>query len=95
MRAPEKKTSLNSDPPVICSIGRTSTPSWSMGISRKDSPWWRDEPGSVRAMTKIQSESWAHEVQTFWPSTTHSPAASSSTARVLTAARSEPAPGSE
>ena len=68
-------------------------PSWSMGISRNDSPWWRDEPGSVRAMTKIQSESWAHDVHTFWPSTTHS--SPSRTARVLTAARSEPAPGSE
>jgi hypothetical protein len=38
-------------------MGRTSMPSWSMGINKKDSPWWRDEPGSVRAMTKIQSES--------------------------------------
>ena len=59
MRAPEKKTSLNSEPPVICSIGRISMPSWSIGISRNDSPWWRDDPGSVRAMTKIQSDSWA------------------------------------
>ena len=41
VRAPVKKTSLNSEPPVSCSIGRTSTPSWSIGTSRKDSPWWR------------------------------------------------------
>ena len=93
MRAPEKKTSLNSEPPVSCSIGRISTPSWSSGTSRKDRPWWRSEPGSVRAITKHQSASWALEVHTFWPSTTQW--SSTSLAFVCTLARSEPAPGSE
>ncbi len=34
VRAPSKKTSLNSESPVICSIGRISTPGCSMGTSR-------------------------------------------------------------
>ena len=88
-----KKTSLNSESPVSCSIGRISTPSWSSGTSRNESPWWRVEPGSVRASTKIQAASWALEVHTFWPSTTHS--SPSRRALVCTFARSEPAPGSE
>ena len=45
VRAPSKKTSLNSDVPVICSIGRISMPGWRMGTSRYDRPWWRWEPG--------------------------------------------------
>ena len=45
MRAPVRKTSLNSEPPVSCSIGRTSTPSWSIGTSRNDSPWCRSRAG--------------------------------------------------
>ena len=40
-------------------------PSWSIGTSRNDRPLCRDEPGSVRAMTKIQSAFWAHDVHTF------------------------------
>ncbi|MEI2790158.1 MAG: hypothetical protein V9E93_14925 [Steroidobacteraceae bacterium] len=56
-------------------------------------PWCRWEPGSLRATTKIQSDSCAHEVHVFWPSTSQwSP---SSRARVWTLARSEPAFGSE
>ena len=93
MRAPVKKTSLNSEPPVSCSIGRTSTPSWSIGTSRKERPWWRSEPGSVRQTTKHQSDSCALEVHTFCPSTTQS--SPSRRALVCTLARSEPAPGSE
>ena len=34
VRAPVKKTSLNSEVPVSWMIGRTSTPSWSIGTSR-------------------------------------------------------------
>ena len=33
--------------------------------SKKDSPRWPTLPGSVRASTKHQSDSWASEVQTF------------------------------
>ena len=47
--APVKNTSLNSVVPVGWTIGRTSTPSWSIGTSRKDRPRCRWEPGSVRA----------------------------------------------
>ncbi len=90
--ASEKKTSLNSPPPVIWWMGRTSTPGWSMGTSRNDRPLWRADAGSVRATTKHQCETWASEVQTFWPLMTHS--SPSSTALVLTLARSEPASGS-
>ena len=34
VRAPSKKTSLNSDVPVSWRMGRTSTPGWSMGTRR-------------------------------------------------------------
>ncbi len=93
VRAPSKKTSLNSLVRVSWVIGRTCTPGWSIGTSRYDSPWWRAEVGSVRHTTKHQSAWWANEVHTFWPVTTHS--APSRSARVLTPARSLPASGSE
>jgi hypothetical protein len=48
--------------------------------------------GSVRAMRIPNLENWAREVQIFWPVTTHS--SPSSTARVVSDARSEPDPGS-
>ena len=41
-------------------------PGWSSGISRNDSPLLPFDAGSVRASTKIQSESCASDVQTFW-----------------------------
>ena len=47
----------------------------------------------VRTRQKIQSATWARVVQIFWPLTTHSP--STSSARVVSEARSEPASGSE
>ena len=49
--------------------------------------------GSVRTRQKIMSAYCASVVQVFWPLTTKW--SSSRTARVLTDARSEPAPGSE
>ncbi|MCY1351158.1 hypothetical protein D9M69_374150 [compost metagenome] len=94
-RAPSKNTSLNSAPPPICRIGRISMPGWSSGSIRKIRPLLPREPGSQRASTKIQSESCASEVHTFWPLTSQPPLAASRTARVRTLARSEPAPGSE
>ena len=93
MRAPSKNTSLNSAVPVIWRIGRISIPGWSIGTSRYDRPLCRAEPSSVRHTTKHQSDHWASEVQTFWPSMTHS--SPSRRARVATLARSEPALGSE
>ena len=38
VRASSKNTSLNSEVPVIWTIGRTSTPGWSSGTSRYDRP---------------------------------------------------------
>ena len=49
--------------------------------------------GSVRATSMHHFEYCAPDVQTFWPVTTQS--SPSLTARVLSAARSEPASGSE
>ena len=95
VRALSKNTSLNSESPVIWRIGRIVTPGWRSGTSSSTKPLWRTEPASERASTKIQSDSCAHEVQTFWPSITHSPVSGSMRARVRTAAKSEPAPGSE
>ena len=48
---------------------------------------------SVRATSMHHFECWAPLVQTFWPVTTQS--SPSLTARVFSAARSEPASGSE
>ncbi len=93
--APSKNTSLNSEVPDICRIGRTSMrPGWSIRTRRKDRPRWRRDPGSVRARTKHQSASWASEVQIFCPVTRKSPSAGSRTAAVRIPARSDPAPGS-
>ena len=55
-------------------------------------PWCLGTSGSVRARRIPHSARWAAEVHTFWPVTTHS--SPSSTARVATLARSEPASGS-
>ena len=48
--------------------------------------------GSVRQASQIQSASWPPVVKTFWPLMTYS--SPSRTARVLSDARSVPAPGS-
>src|SRR5437660_4334366 len=48
--------------------------------------------GSVRARQTAKSDKWAQVVHTFWPVRTHS--SPSSTARVASEARSDPAPGS-
>ena len=93
VRASVKNVSLNSERPVIILIGRTSTPGWSIGTSRKVMPLCLGASGSVRARTKIQLALWAMDVQIFWPSITHS--SPSRTARVPRLARSDPAPGSE
>ncbi len=93
MRAPAKNTSLNSDVPVSWTMGRISMPGASMRISRNEMPLCLGASRSVRASTKHQSLQWASDVHTFCPSITHS--SPSSTARVATLARSDPASGSE
>ena len=92
--ASSKNTSLNSEVPVSCWMGRISTPGWSSGTSRKLSPLWRLVPSSVRATTNAHWLRCASEVHTFWPSMCHLPS-SPNRAVVATLARSEPAPGSE
>ena len=93
VRASSKKTSLNSAVPVICFSGRTLTPGWSIGTSMYDRPLWASASGSVRTTAKHQCARCASVVHTFCPFTTHwSP---SSTARVCTFDRSDPAFGSE
>ena len=55
VRAPSKNTSLNSQlARSSCGSGRTSTPGWSSGTSRKEMPRCLGASGSVRASTKIQ-----------------------------------------
>ena len=92
MRAPVKYTSLNSASPVSWRSGRTSTPGWCMSMMKYVRPRCLGASGSVRVSSRPQRATWACVVHTFCPSTTHS--SPSRTARVLSAARSEPAPGS-
>ena len=89
-----KNTSPNSLAPVICLSGRASTPSWCMSTSSIEMPACRlPSDGPVRAIVKILSPCMALVVQIFWPLTTYvSPWRS---AFICSAARSEPAPGSE
>ena len=74
-------------------IGRTVTPGEFISISSIDMPSCFLTVVSVRTRQKIRLAYWASVVQVFWPFTTQwSP---SSTALVLSEARSEPEPGSE
>ena len=93
-RASVKKTSLKSTSSLshIDANGRRTTPGVSVGISNTLMPLCLGAFGSVRTNVSSTSASWAPDVHTFWPLTTKwSP---SSTARVFSEARSEPAPGS-
>ena len=67
-------------------------PGASMGQTKYEMPLCLPTPGSVRAIRMPKRANWASDVQIFWPLTTHS--SPSRTARVPSAARSEPAPGS-
>ena len=79
--------------PARVMIGVTLIPGWSIGISRKVMPACAFAPASVRTSANIQSANCAWVVQIFEPTTVYrSP---SSTARVLSEARSLPEPGSE
>ena len=92
-RTSVKKTSPNSADPLIWRSGRASTPSACMSMSSIEMPACRDSSCDVRTIAKIQSPCVALVVQTFCPLTTQE--SPSSSARVLSAARSLPAPGSE
>ena len=69
------------------------------GTIRSDSPWCREDPGSVRHSTYSQSADAPNVIQIFCPSMTHSspptsPSPFTSLAWVRTEARSDPASGS-
>ena len=64
-----------------------------MSTAIHEMPWCFGTSQFVRASIIPQSEKCAPDVQTFWPLTTSS--SPSSSARVVSPARSEPAPGSE
>ena len=72
VRAESKKTSQNSPSPSMLVIGRTCTPGCRAGTRSSDSPWCREEPGSVRHSTYSQSADAPNVIQIFWPSMTHS-----------------------
>ena len=88
-----KKNSQNSAWPVRVRIGRTRMPGWSIGSSSIEMPACLAAVGSVRARTKIQLAASPAVCQVFWPLTTHTSPTSS--ARVRSEARSDPASGSE
>ena len=53
-----KKTSLNSELPVICLSGRTSTPGACMSRMKYEMPWCLGTSGSVRARSTPKSAMW-------------------------------------
>ena len=92
MRTSSKNTSLNNAVPVISLIGRMSMPGVSIGQMKYEMPLCFGASGLVRAMRMPNFENCAPDVHTFWPFTTHS--SPSRTARVVSDAKSLPAPGS-
>ena len=89
-----KKTSLNSASPEICRRPRTVTPSASIGTMNIVRPLCLGTSVSVRASVSPYDANWALVVHTFWPLSVQVPS-SPCLARLWTAARSEPAAGSE
>src|SRR4029450_10870026 len=84
-----KKTSLNSLLPVGIFRGRTSTPSACMSMTIVVMPSGLGASGSVRTVARPNDDTWAPEVQTFWPLTNQPP--STRVPRDLMPAASEPA----
>ncbi len=93
--ASSKNTSLNSQVPVSCSMGRTVMPGWSMANRKNPSPLCPTDSGSVRAMAKQYRGFVGQGGPDLLPGERHWPLAPSKRALVLTLARSEPALGSE
>ena len=93
-RTSSKNTSLTSKPPSMSSIGRSVTPSASIGTRIIEMPaCFLGASGSVRTRLKIQSACCPRVVHVFWPLITQS--SPSLTPLVVSEARSEPAFGSE
>ena len=99
MRTSDRKTSLKWATPWAWTRGRISMPGERMSTMKNVSPSCLGTSGSVRATRMPKSAYWAFDVHTFWPFTTQSAVSSapspSRTARVASADRSDPAPGSE
>ena len=89
-----KNVSQKAGVPPVVRNGFTVTPGDFRSMRRKLIPDCFLATGSVRTRQKIQSAYWAYVVHVFWPVTTKLPLPSSS-ARVLSEARSLPALGSE
>jgi len=83
---------LNEACPFICRSGRTSTPGWRIGRTKQVMPRCLGTLVSVRASSSPKSAVAAPVDQTFCPVTSHP--SSTASARVVSPARSEPAPGS-
>jgi hypothetical protein len=83
---------LNEACPFICRSGRTSMPGCRIGSTKQVMPRCLGTLASVRASSSPKSALAAPVDQTFCPVTSH-PSATGS-ARVVSPARSEPAPGS-
>ncbi len=92
-RTSEKKSSAKDCPPVMVVSGRASIPAVVRSTRKHVIPRCFLADGSVRTYSWHQSAKWPIEFQVFCPLTTKwSP---SSTAWVRSAARSEPASGSD
>ncbi len=89
-----KKTSLNSASPEIWRRPRTVTPAASIGTMNIVMPLCLGTSAFVRARSSPKEANCAFVVQTFCPLSVQLPS-SFLLARVCTAARSEPAAGSE
>lgn len=92
IRTSSRKSWANSSDPASVRSGRTVMPGASMGIASQVMPRCLGASGSVRTSSSHQSATSACEVQILAPLTTY--ASPSRTARVRSAARSEPASGS-
>ena len=79
--------------PTMPRMSCTSNPGVPVGVSRIEIPRCFSASGSVRTRRKQNSAEFAYDVQIFCPLTTYS--SPSRTAAVLSAARSDPASGSE
>ena len=91
-RTSDRKTSLKCADLLICTNGRISIPGVDMSTNKKVMPLCLGASGSVRTRTKLQSQNCAELFHTFCPLTMNS--SPSRSARVASAARSLPAPGS-
>ena len=93
MRTSVKNTSLKSLAPPICLMRCMSMPGVRMSTKKNVRPACLATVGSVRVTSRPKSEKWARDVHIFWPLMIQS--SPSRTAFVRSAARSEPAAGSE